>query len=130
MVSCTSDVYLDLKADVLARCACNGPPLADWAAHLLRASWRMLSADGRRRDERASERLQDDDQTITWIPCSKRMIASGGPGVAGRAATAYLKEEQAIMTIVLIYMLGFLVVVAIMLILMSMAIRNMSNSDR
>jgi len=25
MVSCTSDVYLDLKADVPARCVCNGP---------------------------------------------------------------------------------------------------------
>jgi hypothetical protein len=38
-------------------------------------------------------------------------------GVAGRAAVAYLKESQAMMKIVLIYMLGFLVVVAIVLFL-------------
>ena len=38
-------------------------------------------------------------------------------GVAGRAAVAYLKEGQAMMKIVLIYMLGFLVVVAIVLFL-------------
>ena len=38
-------------------------------------------------------------------------------GVAGRAAVAYLKEGQAMMKIVLIYMLGFLAVVAIVLFL-------------
>jgi len=38
-------------------------------------------------------------------------------GVAGRAALAYLKEGQAMMNIVLIYMLCFLVVVAIVLFL-------------
>ena len=38
-------------------------------------------------------------------------------GVAGRAAVAYLKEGQAMMNIVLIYMLGFVVVVAIVLFL-------------
>jgi hypothetical protein len=38
-------------------------------------------------------------------------------GVAGRAAVAYLKESQAMMKIVLVYMLGFLVVVAIVLFL-------------
>lgn len=32
--------------------------LAVWVAHVLRALWRTLSADGGRRDERASARLQ------------------------------------------------------------------------
>jgi hypothetical protein len=37
---------------------------AVWPAHLLRALWRTLSADGGRRDERASARLQ-------WWECFK-----------------------------------------------------------
>jgi Protein of unknown function (DUF2917) len=38
--------------------------LAVWAAHLLRAVWRTVSADGGRRNERASARLQ-------WWECFK-----------------------------------------------------------
>jgi Group II intron, maturase-specific domain len=41
-----------------------------------------------------------------WIPCSARQWSrAGARGVAGRAAVAYLKEGQAMMKIVLIYML-------------------------
>ena len=53
-----------------------------------------------------------------WIPCLGRHDREREPrGVAGRAAVAYLKEGQAMMNIVLIYMLGFVVVVAIVLFL-------------
>ncbi|MFM0027417.1 DUF2917 domain-containing protein [Paraburkholderia madseniana] len=55
----------DRTAWVLAAEAENAPAyLAVRATQLLRASWRTLSADGGRSDERASARLQVDDRTI------------------------------------------------------------------
>jgi hypothetical protein len=52
--------------------AANAPAnLAVRATQLLRASWRTLSADGGRSDDRVSARLQDDSRTSTRAPSSK-----------------------------------------------------------
>ena len=45
------------------------------------------------------------------------------------ASAAYLREEQAMMTVILIYTFGFLVVVASALVAMNMALARRRNED-